>query len=183
MLQRLLKAVAATASGTATTTAAPKASTAAVSAAPTAAATTTAPGTIFFRTRLIYRQVTAAHAHSVQGFHGFGCRIVVRHLNEGKSSRLSGVTVGHDTHPVYLSVRLEQRAHLFFIGIELQIAYVDIFHFILASESAVLAGKTVANLRQGCCLRRKPQDANGPRIVTKKPLHGKCHAHRSRRVS
>src|SRR5208337_4762654 len=96
-----LEAVASTAAGTATAAAASKASAVSASAAATAAA---APGTIFFRTRLIHRQVTAAHAHSVQGFHSLGCRIVVSHLDEGKSSRLSGVTVCHDTHPVNLSV-------------------------------------------------------------------------------
>jgi hypothetical protein len=110
----------------------PKASASAVPTSTTASAAT-APGTILFRTRLIYRQVTAAHIHSVQRFHCPGSRLIVGHLDEGKSSWLAGVTVGNNTYPVNLPVSLEQCAHLFFVGIELQISHIDVFHISLAN--------------------------------------------------
>src|SRR5579871_570931 len=74
------------------------ATTAAIPAAIAAAAL--APWPVRLGTRFVYGQIAAAEVGAVQCFHRLAGRIVIRHLHKGEASRLSGVAVRNDAHPV-----------------------------------------------------------------------------------
>jgi len=101
----------------------------ATTAAAKAAATTAAA--LGLRPSLINVERTAIEIGSVESRNrtvGFGG---VRHLDERKTARATGVTVRYQVDTVHLSVRLEERTDGRFSCCKIQIAYKDVFHIVV----------------------------------------------------
>src|SRR5271157_1613440 len=113
----LVASVTATAATTRAATATAATAAAPVTAAPAAtAALATRP--VHLRTSFVNGQIAPAEIRAVQGFHRFAGRLVIDHLDEGKSARLSRVAISDNADLFDWAIGLEQRAHLVFSRIE-----------------------------------------------------------------
>src|SRR5208283_1178281 len=96
------------------------------SAAATAPPSVTAPSAtaalatrpVHLRTRFVDGKVAPSEIRAVQGLHRLACRLIIRHLNEGKSARLTRVAIGNDADLFDWAIGLKQRANLVFSRIE-----------------------------------------------------------------
>jgi hypothetical protein len=82
----------------------------------------TASATFYLRTGFVDVQSAAPELSTVQGGDGFVSIFGVGHLHKTKAARASGVAVGHDADPVYLSVCLEHLPQFFFRSVEVEVA-------------------------------------------------------------
>src|SRR5499433_3254071 len=73
------------------------------------------------RPRFIDREGTAGQGRAVEGVYGRLRRAGVRHLDEAKTPRTPGLTVGHDPDCVDAAIRLEELAEVLFRGRKSQV--------------------------------------------------------------
>jgi hypothetical protein len=121
-------------------------------AASTAAATTPAPavasaisattsaiasatsGVFSLWAGLVHVKRTSSYLRAVQCGDGLFPVFITGHFHKAESAGASGIAVGHDADPIYLSVRLEHLAQFVFRCVKAQVANENILH---ASSSAV----------------------------------------------
>ncbi len=122
-------AVASSITAIAPTATTPSASTTAASAPSAEAASSSAPaaGTIGFGARFVDVERASADFRAVDGGDGFLAFFGISHFNESEAARPSGVAIGHDADSVHLTVGRKQLTQFFFSGVEVQIAYKNIF--------------------------------------------------------
>src|SRR5450759_4233067 len=137
--------LAALARSTTTTTTAGTATTAAT----TEAAATTAAA-LGFRPSLVDVERTAIEISTIERRNRAVRFGGVRHFDERKTARASGVAVGYEVDTVHLSVGLKERTDGRFSCCEIQIAYRNVFHIVVCL-SIVRARLGRFGPRPGCC--------------------------------
>jgi hypothetical protein len=106
--------------------------TASTAAAAKAASTTAARSTLGFGSGFVDGEVAAIKVATVQLLHcGFGFA-VIRHFDERKAARLSGIAVAHDVDGIHGAELGECLAQRVFVCLEIQVAHVNILHWYLA---------------------------------------------------
>jgi hypothetical protein len=113
---------------TAATAASATAAATAAEATASAAATAAASATCALRTSFVDVQRSAANFFPI---HGVNCAIalrIVRHLDKGKPSGLTRITVGDDIYTVHAAVRFKQRTDVLFGCAETQVSNKNILH-------------------------------------------------------
>jgi hypothetical protein len=102
------------------------AATAAAVATSTTAATCAAAGALSFRTRLIDVESASPNLSSIQSGNGFIAFFSIRHFDEAKAARTSGVAVRHDGYSINLPILLEQLAQFVLASVETEIPNEDV---------------------------------------------------------
>jgi hypothetical protein len=81
-----------------------------------------------FRASFIHIKSPARELRAIQLGNGFLTLLRIRHLDERKSTRPTGITIGHECDSIYLPELREQLTKVIFCNVEIEIANKDIFH-------------------------------------------------------
>jgi hypothetical protein len=114
----------------------------AASTSSSAAATTTVPtisavasaaaasssAALGFGPRFVHVHCAPAYLRTIERGNGFFSIFVASHFHKAEAARTTRITVGHDTDPVDLAVRLEKLPQFILRCVKAQISYENILH-------------------------------------------------------
>src|SRR5919206_4917619 len=80
----------------------------------------------FPRPCFVDRESAAGQGHAVEGVNGRLRRAVVRHLDEAKAPRTTGLAIGHNSDGFYRSIRLEELAQVLLRRGKSQVAHKNV---------------------------------------------------------
>ncbi len=130
--RNLVSAETSSAAATATAAAAISASAAASATIKTTATTAAAKAAAArLGPRFIHVESARAELITVHGVDGLFCLFIAGHLHKGKSAWLPRVAVRHDRYLIDLPVSCKSLPKFIFTDVEIQIAYINVFHIVL----------------------------------------------------